>query len=360
MPNVQTFGLWAEANSKLDYVRARAGGQYATVLRFEAGRPATPTGPILGASFDHRLRPPRRRGVSSFAADAQRARYVTITYPDIAAPLDQEHWDEVVDVVCAGSGTGAVAAAIAAADAGLEVFVADSRGDDGLTERFDSSTGTGTLHGRLTMDGVDRETKEYLDAITQDLGPLTRFPWDLELPVRVVDDTSPVESGRSPAEKFVGARLRDWGARCLASPHGVIFSHVSDRNMATMRCSSGEAIEVAMIGSVEPDPDGTGPALADWLGAAAHDRGIEVQAASSLQRLVFENGQVVGAVVATPAGDLALRARRGVIMATGGDDGRTTSLGSSLAGDATVRVGIVSRTASRFGRVELLTEHRPR
>ena len=45
-----------------------------------------------------------------------------------------------------------------------------------------------------------------------------------------------------------------------------------------------------------------------------------------------------------------------VIMATGEDDGRTTSLGSSLAGHATVQVCIVSRTASRFGRVELLTE----
>jgi hypothetical protein len=358
MPNVQTFGLWPEANPKLDYVRVRAGGQYATVFKFPGGRPATLTGPMLGAGVDHRLRPARRRGVAAFAADAQPGRYVTmITYDDIASPLEQEHWDEVVDVICTGSGTGGLAAAIAAADAGLDVFVADTGGDDGLTEPADSWPGADSLRGRLNVGALDEETTEYLDAITQDLGPPTRFSRDIEESVGVVDDLSPVESGRrSPAETFVGARLRDWGARCLASPHGVVYSQVSDRNMTTMRSSSGEAIEVAVIGSIEPDSHGTGPALADWLRAHARDRGIEVQAASSLQRLVFEDGKVVGAVVATPAGDRALRARRGVIMATGEDDGRTTSLGSALAGHATVQVCIVSRIASRFGRVELLTE----
>ncbi len=33
-------------------------------------------------------------------------------------------WDEEVDVVCCGSGFGALAAAVAAADAGLDVYIA--------------------------------------------------------------------------------------------------------------------------------------------------------------------------------------------------------------------------------------------
>ena len=76
--------------------------------------------------------------------------------------------------------------------------------------------------------------------------------------------------------------------------------------------------------------------------------------ASPLQRIVFEDGEVVGAVVATPDGPFAVRARHGVSVTPGGPQVSTTTR-KLLGRDATVRLCLVSRKASRFGRLELVT-----
>src|ERR1700687_1119416 len=271
------------------------------------------------------------------------------------------NWDEEVDVVCIGSGVGGVASAIAAVDAGLEVFVASTGVDDGAWDGREPNAALPPAHAlrRLAVDSLDWETYEYLDALSQDLPPVSRFGRDVEVPIRGVDDPSPIEmSGRwrTTAETFVGARLRDWASQCLASPYGVLYSYVADRNMTMMRSRTGETIEAAIVGSVELDREHPGPALADWLVTQAWDRGIEVYAANPLQRLVFEDGQVVGAVVATPAGTFALRSRRGVVVATGGEPVNTTCPDYPFTGDESVQVCMVSRAASRFARVELLTK----
>ena len=94
-----------------------------------------------------------------------------------------------------------------------------------------------------------------------------------------------------------------------------------------------------------------------WTGSTHRrdDRGIEVHHATSLQRIVFEEGDVVGAVFATPDGPLAVRARHGVTVASGGPQAAMAA-GQPLPVDgATLRVGLVGQTASRFGRLELLT-----
>jgi hypothetical protein len=154
-------------------------------------------------------------------------------------------------------------------------------------------------------------------------------------------------------ETFVGARLRDWAAQCVASPYGVMYSQVSDRNMITTHSRGGEAIEAALIGRLDLDPEQPGPALDQWLSGQVRDRDIEIYEDSPLQRLVFDDGQVVGAVVDTPEGAVALRARRNVVVATGRFRSNTGLLG---LGPVSVHVCVVSQIASRFARVELLTQ----
>jgi len=268
-------------------------------------------------------------------------------YQDVKVAPELVHWDKVVDVVCIGSGAGTLASAIAAVDAGLEVFVSESSGAE--------HANADRLPRRLSTLVLDGDTIEYLDSLTQDLGPLGRPASDVEAPTRVLAEASPVELGRGTVEPFFGARLQGWAAQCLASPYGVLYSAVSDRNMSPMRSRAGGTIEAAIIGSFEPDPELPGPALADWMSAQAKERGIEVHAASPLQRLVFEDGQVVGAVLATPAGPCAIRGRRGVVLGTGGN-GSACPPGYLPAGQTVMQVAVVSQTASRFGRVELLTK----
>jgi FAD binding domain len=267
------------------------------------------------------------------------------------------NWDEEVDVICTGSGVAGLASAIAVVDAGGDVFVADSSDDPASSETHVPVVGprVDPLHPWLGVDVRDPETNEYFAALSSDLGPLSRSTWEVEVPISVVHQPAPVGSGRTVAP-FIGARLRDWAARCLASPYGFLHTRVSDwRQLTTLHTADGEAIEAAEIGSMAPDPGNVGGAVLAWLTAQACDRRIEAHPGSSLQRIVFEEGDAVGAVFTTPDGSLAIRARHGVTVATGGPQVNAAASHQLLAGDAALRVCLVGRTASRFRRVELLT-----
>jgi FAD binding domain len=250
-------------------------------------------------------------------------------------------WDHEVDIVSVGSGAGALATAIVAVDGGQTVFVAQSAGPGRR------------CRSRFGIDVSDGETNAYLDAVTEVVetaGFGTAMPDSPEpdLPVRVVADAVPVSLGchgrRDMVEPFVGARLSGWAADCATAGHGVLYTRVTSRDMTTMRSSSGEKFEAAVVGSVDRCGGGS---VIEWLSAQARGRGIDVWD-GSLERLVFDDGQVVGAVVATPDGACAVSARRGVVLAAGG------GAADRLPGQAPVRVSVVSKTASRFGRVELL------
>jgi hypothetical protein len=263
-------------------------------------------------------------------------------------------WDEEVDVVSTGAGIAGLAHAVAVVDTGGDVFVADSRRD---TEPTGTSVAIRSRVDRLhwlQVDVPDQETNEYFAALSSDLGPLTRTARDVEVPIRVVDHPEPAHP-RSVVAPFVGARLRDWAARCLVSPYGYLYTRVSDWRSTTLRTVDGESLEVAEIGSITPDPANVGGSVLDWLTAQARNRCVEAHQATSLQRIVFEEGDVVGAVFTTPDGPLAVRARHGVTVASGGSPTLMAS-GQPLPADgATLRVCLVGQTASRFGRLELLT-----
>jgi FAD binding domain-containing protein len=262
-------------------------------------------------------------------------------------------WDEEVDVVCIGSGVAGLAHSVAVVDMGGEVFVASS-GDD--TRPGAASVAVRSRVDRLhwlDLDVSDPETIEYLTALSSDLGPLTRSARDVAVPIRVVDHAKPVET-RGAVPPFFGARLRDWAARCLVSPYGYLYTRVGDWQSTTLRTVDGDSIEVAEIGSIAPDPANVGRSVMDWLTAQARERHVDVHQAMSLERIVFEEGQVLGAEFMTPDGPLAVRAHHGVTIAAGGPQAPMAT-GQPLPADTTLRLCVVSQTASRFGRVELLT-----
>jgi hypothetical protein len=263
-------------------------------------------------------------------------------------------WDEEVDVVSTGSGIAGLAHAVAAVDMGGEVFVADSRGD---VEPSGASVAVRSRVDRLhwlEVDVPDPETNEYFAALSSDLGPLTRSARDVNVPIRVVAHAEPVDP-RGAVAPFVGARLRDWAARCLVSPYGYLYTRLSDWRSTTLRTVDGESLEVSEIGSITLDPANVSGSVLDWLTAQARDRCVEVHHATALRRIVFEEGDVVGAVFTTPDGPLAVRARHGVTVASGGPQ-VTMAAGQPLPVDgAALRVCLVGKHASRFGRVELLT-----
>ena len=61
-----------------------------------------------------------------------------------------------------------------------------------------------------------------------------------------------------------------------------------------------------------------GPALVARLAKSADDAGVRLYTDAAATRLIMEGGRVAGAEVATPDGAVAVRARRGVLLAAGG------------------------------------------
>ncbi|MFD0666977.1 FAD-dependent oxidoreductase [Ramlibacter sp. MAHUQ-53] len=61
-----------------------------------------------------------------------------------------------------------------------------------------------------------------------------------------------------------------------------------------------------------------GNALVAALAASALERGVRILTASPAQRLLRHGQRIEGAVLSTPQGEVTVRARRGVVLATGG------------------------------------------
>lgn len=259
-------------------------------------------------------------------------------------------WDDEVDVVCYGSGVGALAAAVAAADAGLDVQIVRP-GVAGSPQPVTPSPEAPWLGVGIE----DPETRDYLDELAADLPPVEDAEYDTAPSVRPVSDWTPV-SGRGRIAPFYGARLQEWAQRCLTSPYGVLYTRLADRGTTSMKTRAGEEIQVKVLGTVDAESEsGAAAVLADWLSAQVHDRQIQTLDGGTLRRVVFEEDEVVGAVFDTADGPLALRARHGVAISTEPRAAGAASVaGQLIEPGKPLQVGLVGYSASRFGQVELL------
>jgi hypothetical protein len=254
-------------------------------------------------------------------------------------------WDDEVDVLCIGAEGGVLAAGIAAATAGLDVYL-------GITEPTD---GDADLATSLSYSGGDRATTKHLGgfdyAFDKRESALTRWP------ARAAEDIVPTPNTRNRVsiEPFFGAALEQWAHRCAAAPNGVLYDRVRDRQMAEMRCSArGEKIEAAVLGSLHLSPDLPAVSLSTWLKSRAAAVGLQPNTGVRLTRLIFEDG-LVGAQLDTPGGAKTVRANENLIIGVGHPMVvRTQPLISGTA-PMTARVCLVSKAASRFGELEIVT-----
>ncbi|MCV7279891.1 FAD-binding protein [Mycolicibacterium flavescens] len=249
-------------------------------------------------------------------------------------------WNDEVDVVYTGAGAAGLAHALAVAEAGADVFVADS----------EPAVGARTW---LDVGIADGETSEYFSELVADLGALRRPTYDIDVPIRVAPLPAQPETGRTVAP-FVGSRLRDWAARCLATPYGFLSTRLPDWQTSTVQSSDHGILEVSELGVLSPGTGDVGVAVREWLASRAAQEDIEIHAGHILQRLVFEEGVAIGAVFDTADGPFAVRARHGVTVAGGGSQFGGPAP-AHVSADATLRVCVVGQRASRFGRLELIS-----
>ncbi|MDY6995618.1 MAG: hypothetical protein SW019_03415 [Actinomycetota bacterium] len=248
-------------------------------------------------------------------------------------------WDDEVDVVCTDAGLAGLATAIVTVDAGGSVFVARQPAPPEPADWF-------------TVDSGDPDTAHYLRELTADIELETLPRSTVDLPVRLVREPEPMPGRR--IRTFDGSLLRDWAMQCVPARSGYLYSRVAGWDASALESADGDALAVAEVGSMAPDSADVGGSVLRWLDSLAGETGVDPEPVTSLERLVFDEGVVTGAVFAIGDDRLSIRARHGVLVCRAGGAARAGG-DHGLATGAPLRVALVGKVASRFGRVELLT-----
>jgi succinate dehydrogenase/fumarate reductase flavoprotein subunit len=137
--------------------------------------------------------------------------------------------------------------------------------------------------------------------------------------------------------------LGEWAERVTPSPY------FADPHITMSETPLGKAVPEP------PSPEelrrrtirnerGCGQALAGRLLRACLDRGIEPRTASAGRELIVEDGSVVGVRVDTPSGPIDVRARKGVVLASGGFEWNDELRRAFLRGPMTHPVSIETST----------------
>jgi len=250
-------------------------------------------------------------------------------------------WDLEADVVVLGSGGAAMTAAIAAHDFGA--------GDVVILEKSGMVGGTTAMSGGMLwipgnhhqleagIADSDEEIVSYLDSLAPGaLDPETLWAFMQNGPemIRYLADKTPVRlrpfadfpdyQPYSPGAKPDGGRSLDNEAFSFEQL-GKWAGRVNPSKMAyPLRGSLMEAIggtldEATLAAREAGDYRGLGQALAGSLFKAVLDRNIPVEFEKRARKLVKDGERIVGVIAEDASGrDFRVRARRGVVIATGG------------------------------------------
>jgi hypothetical protein len=252
-------------------------------------------------------------------------------------------WDHEVDVLCIGAEGSVLAAGIVAARADLDVYL-------GITQR----TVAGDLGASVGYAGGDRLTTRHIVGFDYAFGQVDRAQalW----PLRTVDDISPSRSHHPGSiEPFFGAQLEPWARRCASASDTVVYDRVGKRQMTAIHTSArGEKVEAAVIGSVPLSPELPALSVMTWLKDQATLADLRPHHGVRLVRLIFEDG-LVGALIDTEDGQQAVRARENLIIGVGDPISERTQPLVSASQPVTAYVCLVSKAASRFGELEIIT-----
>jgi 3-oxosteroid 1-dehydrogenase len=249
-----------------------------------------------------------------------------------------------VDVVCVGSGLGALTAAIAAHDEGAKVVVVEKAPKLGGVCAYSGGEVFVCCNHKMAAEGAPDspvEAMKYLDFLAggyadKDLqrvlfetGPAVAKYLEDKAGVRwkIIKDFPDYHYPHAPGtaargrylevELFEGAQLGPWQKKTYLTPHmppGITHDELFGwGGLATIT-----KWDFALMGKrVHKDIRGMGPGMMGYfVKAAVLDRAIPAHVDTPVRELVHEGGRVVGVV--TDKG--RIRARKGVILAIGGYD----------------------------------------
>lgn len=263
------------------------------------------------------------------------------------------------DLLVIGSGAGGLAAAVTAAELGLEVIVVEKEPLFGGTTAWSGGWLWIPRNPLAVAGGIDEDVEvprtylrnelgEHFDAERVDAflkhGPRMVAFFQSRTALQFIDgnaipdfhESSPgaAGGGRSVCAAPFDARLLGPSVALLRPPLDVISpwgmgiaSGAELRHFLNAVRSSRSLLYVARRVLVHfkdllVHRRGmrlvNGNALVAALAKSAFDRGVKLRVSAPAKRLLRRNGRIAGAVVASPAGEIEIAARRGVVLACGG------------------------------------------
>ncbi|HLG70471.1 MAG TPA: FAD-dependent oxidoreductase [Chloroflexota bacterium] len=247
-------------------------------------------------------------------------------------------WDETADLICVGSGLAGVAAALAAADAGMDALLLEKSDQLGgstahsygilwvpnnhLEKAQGVADDAGTSRRYMRWLGGERQSAEHVETYVEDAPRVLEYfqrTGDIPFyPIALSDHYYPVgegstEFGRSiQVEPFEAHSLGEWQPKLRHS------KYVERITWEEMKAWGGRANERGWDHTLIAQRDAAdvrtfGAGLIGHFVRAALAKGVRIRTGSGVERLVVEDGAVLGVVGAGKA----IRARHGVILGTG-------------------------------------------
>ncbi|ABD26020.1 fumarate reductase/succinate dehydrogenase flavoprotein-like protein [Novosphingobium aromaticivorans DSM 12444] len=276
---------------------------------------------------------------------------------------EQQNWDIEADVVVLGSGGAAMTAAIAAHDFGAsEVVILERSGMVGGTTAMSGGMLWIPNNHHMHEEGIedsDEEVVTYLDSLAPGaLDPETLWSFMQNGPemLRYLAERTPVrlrafkdfpdyqpyspgakpDGGRSlDNEAFSFERLGKWAGR--VNPSKMAYP----LRGSLMEAISGSLDEATLAEREAGDYRGLGQALAGALFMAVLDRNIPVEFEKRARKLVKDGDRVIGVIADDANGKpFRVRARRGVVIATGGFEWNETLVKAFVRGPLTGPVSV--------------------
>ena len=249
------------------------------------------------------------------------------------------------DLLCIGGGLGGLAAALRGADAGLEVLVVEKSPLIGGVAAYSGGVvwvGNNHLQRQAGLDDSPAETYDYLRWVARDAGPfdadlletfIRRAPEAVEYFARLGvtftstglgDQYHPDAPGSKAGGRILevtapGSALGPWRHRFRSSPHFRLLGLTHDE----VRRAGGDLVAGDVLADLhrqrrEADLLTWGPGLsAGFAGAALVVRGVPILLEARCAELTRRGDRVGGAVLETENDRFEVRARRGVLIATG-------------------------------------------
>jgi succinate dehydrogenase/fumarate reductase flavoprotein subunit len=249
------------------------------------------------------------------------------------------------DLLCVGGGLGGLAAAVRAADLGLEVLILEKSsliggvagysggvvwvGDNHLQQEVgleDSAADVARYLGWAAGDGVAVDEKLRSTFIQRAAEAVAYFHscgiafQSTDLPDQYYPDAPGSKAtGRILEVVTAGSALGQWRDYCRSSPHfrlvGLTHREIKEVGGDLV---AGDALSALHRDRLKNDTLTWGPGLvAGFAVAGLVERGVPIELDARVTELLQVDGKVVGAVADVAGERVDIRTRRGVLIATG-------------------------------------------